>query len=254
MYNKVRAKLSGKKILIGSTLMLGSTRVTEIMARSGFDFLMVDLQHGPFDKASATDSIRALAVSETGAFARVAENSPGRINDLLDAGALGIVVPMVNSPEEAAAAVAATFYPPRGQRSKGGSATAVYGDDYDKWANDEILLMVMIETARAVERVDEILAVPGLDMCLVGTSDLSLDMNCPRDDERIRDAIGKVVAAGHRHGVSVGTAIGNVADIAKWQCMEPSFYLISHDHGLLKEASRRLAADLQQAIGREEKS
>ena len=85
------AKLSGKKILIGSTLMLGSTRVTEIMARSGFDFLMVDLQHGPFDKASATDSIRALAVSETGAFARVAENSPGRINDLLDAGAHQLV-------------------------------------------------------------------------------------------------------------------------------------------------------------------
>lgn len=250
MHNPMRTLLSAKTPLFGSTLMLGSARSAEIMARCGFDFLMVDMQHGPFDKATATDAIRALVPGPTTAIARVAENSPGAINDLLDAGAMGIVVPMVNSPEEAQAAVAAAFYPPKGVRSRGGSATAIHGDDYHAWANDEILLVVMLETARAVDRADEILAVPGVDMCLVGTSDLSLDIGCARDDAAIGEALARVAAAANRHGVGLGIGIGAVADTAKWQRFDPALYLISHDHGLLKTAGHHLADDLRRAVGR----
>lgn len=243
--NRIRLLLQNREPFLGSTLMLGSTRAAEIMSQAGFDFLMVDLQHGPFDKATATDATRSLARSATVPFARVAENSPARINDVLDAGALGVVVPMVNSAAEAAAAVQAAFYPPKGQRSKGGSATAVHGSDYAAWANEETLLMVMIETVEAVRRADEILAVPGIDLCLIGTSDLSLDMGCARNSEAVGEAIASTIAAGRAHGVAVGTAIGDPADIAKWQALAPAFYLIGHDHGLLADGSRRLTADLR---------
>jgi 4-hydroxy-2-oxoheptanedioate aldolase len=250
MRNKIRNLLLEKKTFLGSTLMLGSTRVAEVMSRAGFDFLMIDLQHGPFDKMSATDAIRAVAASETTPFARVSENTAGAVNDVLDAGALGIVVPMINSAEEASAAVRAGFYPPKGQRSKGGSATAIYGDNYGAWANAETLVTVMIETAQAVDRAEQILATPGVDMCLLGTSDLALDLNCARDGEPIRQAMAKVIAAGTKRDVAVGTAIGTVADIGKWRDLGPSFYLMSHDQGLLKDASRRMVSELKQAVGR----
>ncbi|MDQ2082229.1 aldolase/citrate lyase family protein [Xanthobacteraceae bacterium Astr-EGSB] len=248
MRNRIQSLLASGEPFIGSTLMLGSTRAAEIMSRAGFDFLMVDQQHGPFDKAGATDAIRALAPSPTVPFARVAENSPGRINDVLDAGALGVVVPMVNSAREAEAAVKAAFYPPRGQRSKGGAATAIHGDDYATWANDHVLLMVMIETSEAVEHADEILAVPGIDLCLVGTSDLSFEMGCGRTAEPIGAAIAATISAGRAHGVAVGTAIGSPEDIAKWRSLEPAFYLISHDHGLLTAGSRSLVTNLRQRL------
>jgi 4-hydroxy-2-oxoheptanedioate aldolase len=248
MRNRIRSLLQAGEPFIGSTIMLGSTRATEIMSHAGFDFLMVDLQHGPFDKASATDAIRALAPSSTIPFARVAENSPGRINDVLDAGALGVVVPMVNSAREAVAAVEAAFYPPKGRRSKGSAATSIHGADYATWANDQVLLMVMIETAEAVGRADEILAVPGIDLCLVGTSDLSFEMGCQRNAEPIGAAIAATIAAGRAHGVAVGTAIGSPADIAELQPLGPAFYLISHDHGLLADGSRRLVTSLRQEL------
>jgi 4-hydroxy-2-oxoheptanedioate aldolase len=246
MKNKIRSLIEARQPFVGSTLMLGSTRATEIMSRAGFDFLMVDLQHGPFDKGTATDAIRALVPSPTVPFARVATNSQGCINDVLDAGALGVVVPMVNSPQEAAAAVQAAFYAPKGQRSKGGSATAIHGGDYAKWANEEILLTVMIETAEAVRRADEILAVPGVDLCLIGTSDLSFEMGVARDSEPITKAIAATIAAGRAHGVAVGSAIGSPADIARLHTLNPAFYLISHDHGMLAEASRRLSDSVRQ--------
>jgi 4-hydroxy-2-oxoheptanedioate aldolase len=250
MRNRIRNLLAAGQPFIGSTLMLGSARAAEIMSRAEFDFLMVDLQHGPFDKATATDAIRALVRSPVAPFARVSENSPGRINDVLDAGALGVVVPMINSAAEAAAAVEAAYYPPKGRRSRGGSATAVHGDDYATWANDEITLMVMIETGEAVARANEILAVPGIDLCLVGTSDLATDLGCARNGEEIGEALRTTIAAGRAHGVAVGTAIGTPVDIAKWSPLKPAFYLMSHDHGILGEGSRRLSAELKEQARR----
>jgi len=250
MQNKLIKLLSEKTPFFGITLMCGSTRVTEILARSGFDFLMVDQQHGEFSKASATDSIRAIAATESVPIARVADNAPGAINDLLDAGALGVVVPMVNSRKDAEDAVRAAYYPPRGKRSKGGSAPIFYGEDYAKRANDEILLVVMIETREAVENAAEILSVSGVGMCLVGTSDLAYDMGCARDGPEVKDALARVLEAGKRSNVPVGTAIGAVSDIEKLNDLGLAFYLISHDQGMLKKAGDELASALHRALKR----
>jgi 4-hydroxy-2-oxoheptanedioate aldolase len=250
MQNKLIKLLSDKTPFCGITLMCGSTRVTEILARSNFDFLMVDLQHGEFSKASATDSIRAIASTRTIPMGRVADNTPGAINDLLDAGALGVVVPMVNSRKDAEDAVRAAFYAPLGKRSKGGSAPIFYGEDYARRANSEILLVVMIETREAVENASEILSVPGVGMCLVGTSDLAYDMGCARDGPEIKDALAKVIDAGRKSNVPVGTAIGAVPDIEKLSDLGPAFYLISHDQGLLKKAGDELSSALHRALNR----
>ncbi|WP_413737289.1 HpcH/HpaI aldolase family protein [Sodalis sp. RH21] len=250
MKNKLKELIARKIAFAGLTLNLGSTRAAEILARSGVDFLMVDLQHGNFDKNTATDSIRAIGVTGTIPLGRVADNFPGAINDVLDAGALGVVVPMVNCAGDARKAVSAAFYSPLGQRSKGGSAPIVYGDDYAVWANAEIILIVMIETAMAVEKAAEIFAVPGITACLVGTSDLALDMKCGRDSDEIRAALAKVMAAGKQHDVAVGTAVGSINEIEKLKSLAPAFYLISHDQGLLKEAGKTIAGRLMDAMGR----
>ncbi|WP_233860128.1 HpcH/HpaI aldolase family protein [Paraburkholderia sp. HD33-4] len=250
MKNKLLDLLSDKTPFAGITLMCGSTRVTEILARSNFDFLMVDLQHGEFNKASATDSVRAIAATGTVPLGRVADNAPGAINDLLDAGVLGVVVPMINSRDDAERAVRAAFYAPDGKRSKGGSAPIIFGDDYATHANNQILLVVMIETQEAVQNAAEILAVPGVGMCLIGTSDLAYDMGCERNGPEIKQALAKVINAGRKANVPVGTAIGEVSDIATVEELAPAFYLISHDQGLLKKAGGDLSASLLKAMKR----
>lgn len=250
MKNILKDKIKNRIPFAGVTLNFGSTRATEILARSGFDFLLVDLQHGNFDKNSATDSIHAILATQTVPLARIADNSPGAINDVLDAGAMGVVIPMVDNAEDAQRAVTSALYSPLGKRSKGGAAPVIYGDDYARTANDEIMIIVMLETADAVRNAEEIFAVKGISACLVGTSDLSLDMGCDRDSDILRDAINKVIAAGKKYDIPVGSAVGSTAEITKFQEPRPAFYLISHDQGLLKAAGAKLSKDLMAVMER----
>jgi 4-hydroxy-2-oxoheptanedioate aldolase len=248
--NAVIEKLRRSEFVVGVGLSLGSVRSAEILARAGFDYVMVDAQHGHFDKLLATDAIRAVASTDTVPFARPARNEAGAINDLLDAGALGIVVPMVDGPEEARAAVDASFYHPAGRRSKGSAAAVFYGADYAARANGAVALVVMIETPLAVERCDEILAVPGITACLVGASDLSFAMECPADSPRFLDAAEKVVAAGRRRGVPIGISAAGAEESAAWRRRGVAFVLASHDLALLNQCVRDHARSFQPLRGR----
>jgi 4-hydroxy-2-oxoheptanedioate aldolase len=244
----IKELLRSKKPIFGTSLLLDSTRVAEIIGRCGFDFAMVDTLHGHFDKAKATDAIRALAVTDTWPVGRVAHNDPGRINDLLDAGALGLVVPMVNSAEEAEEAVRSTFYPPKGIRSKGSVATVLYGEDYAKKANEEILLIIMIETPEAVANADAILAVPGIDACLLGTSDLMFAMGCQRDDQTLNQSISRVIETGTRNGVPVGMAVKDDQEAKRWQERGAGFFLVPHDLFILQTAAKAIAQSFGGAL------
>jgi len=179
---------------------------------------------------------------------RVAHNDPGRINDLLDAGALGLVVPMVNSAKEAAEAVSYTFYPPKGIRSKGSVATILYGEDYAQKANEEILLVIMIETPEAVASADQILAVPGVDACLLGTSDLMFAMGCKRDDIALNQSISRVIEAGARHGVPVGMAVKDDQEAKHWRDRGAGFFLVPHDLFILHTAAKALAHSFRNTL------
>lgn len=250
MWNRKSSKelLNARKPIFGTSLLLDSTRVAEIIGRCGFDFVMVDTLHGHFDKSKATDAIRALAATDTLPMGRVAHNDPGRINDLLDAGALGLVVPMVNSAKEAAEAVSYTFYPPKGIRSKGSVAAVIYGEDYAQKANEEILLVIMIETPEAVERADEILSVPGVDACLLGTSDLMFAMGCKRDDVALNQSISRVIEAGARHGVPVGMAVKDDLEAKQWRNRGAGFFLVPHDLFILHTAAKAIAHSFRSTL------
>lgn len=246
--NSIREDLAAKKPVIGTSLLLGSTRIAEIIGRCDFDFAMVDTLHGHFDKQNATDAIRALACTKTVPMGRVAHNDPGRINDLLDAGALGLVVPMVNSAKQAADAVSYTFYPPKGIRSKGSTAAALYGEDYVAEANERIALIVMIETPDAVEKADEILAVRGIDACLLGTSDLIFSMGCQRDSSELDRSISLVIEAGKRHGVVIGMAVKEAQEAEYWQAKGISLFLVPHDLFMLQKSASSLANSFRSVL------
>lgn len=178
--NRVKQKLRAGEPAIGTFMALGSTLAAEQLAHLGFDWLVIDQEHGAIDATLTQSLLQAVSTTDTVPLIRVPWNRGEWIKRALDAGAYGVIVPMVNSREEAEAAVRATRYPPLGSRSIGGSRTRLYGGpDYVEKANDEILLVVQIEHIKAVENAREILSVPGIDAYFVGPTDLCASMGLP---------------------------------------------------------------------------
>jgi len=178
--NAVKRKLRAGEPAIGTFMALGSTLGAEQLAHLGFDWLVIDQEHGAIDATLTQSLLQAISTTDTVPLIRVPWNSGDWIKRALDAGAYGLVVPMVNTREEAEAAVQATRYPPLGSRSIGGSRTRLYGGaDYVEKANDEILLIVQIEHIDAVRNAREILGVPGVDAYFIGPGDLCASMGLP---------------------------------------------------------------------------
>jgi len=207
--NTVKQKWREGKVAVGGWLQVGSSYSAEIMAHQGFDWLCIDTQHGGIDYAAAFPMLQAISTTETMPFVRVPWSEPSIIMKYLDAGAYGIIVPMVSTREDAQAAVRACRYPPLGIRSYGPNRVTLYaGSDYATRANDEVMLAVMIETAEALENLDEILSVPGVDAAYIGPSDLNQALGRgPRDDvfDDIHwDTCRRIREACERHGVIAG--------------------------------------------------
>jgi 4-hydroxy-2-oxoheptanedioate aldolase len=197
------------KVTFGGWLSIPSSFSAEIMAHQGYDWLCVDMQHGVIDYQSCVTMLQAISTTDTIPFVRVPWNEPGIIGKVLDAGAYGIIVPLVNSVEEAQAAVRACRYAPDGARSYGPIRAAYYaGADYASNANREIACIPMIETKQAVERLDDILSVPGIDAVYVGPADLSLTLGLPpamdHDDDTFHSARRAIAEGCERHGIIAG--------------------------------------------------
>ena len=195
---------------LGAWLTLREPVAAEAAALSGYDYVCVDMQHGLADDADALNMIQAVARTAATPLVRVAFNQPWLIGRALDAGALGVIVPMVNSAAEAAEAVAACRYAPVGSRSIGPMVPGNRhgGRSYVLSANDAVACIVMIETRQALEQIDEIVAVPGVDAVYVGPADLSMSLGlAPAADNPesvFQDALATVVAACQRQGVIPG--------------------------------------------------
>src|SRR3990172_8524975 len=160
---------------LGGWLTVPSSASAEVFAHAGFDWVCVDSQHGLIDYQVSVDKLRAISTTDAVPIVRVPWNEPGIIMKSLDAGAYGVIVPMVNTRAEAEAAVSYCRYAPRGVRSYGPSRAVLYsGRDYFQHANDTVLCIVMIETAQAIENLDDILSVAGVDVAYIG----------PRSEER----------------------------------------------------------------------
>lgn len=178
--NPLRAKLAAGQPVLNAWCAIASSHVAEAIAHQGVDSVTVDLQHGAIDFAAAFQMLQAISTSPATPLARVPWNEPGILTRLLDAGAYGIICPMVETQSEAEAFVAACRYPPQGTRSYGPNRVSFYaGSAYWPNANAEILLLAQIETRKAVDNVDAILTVPGLDGVYVGPGDLSLSFGAP---------------------------------------------------------------------------
>jgi len=207
--NTVKEKWAAGQTTYGGWLSIPSSFSAELMARQGFDWICVDLQHGLIDYQVALSMITAINTTPCIPFVRVPWNEPGIIGKMLDAGALGVIIPMVNSVEEAKQAVQYCRYYPEGSRSYGPiRAGLVYGLDYYKQANKDVACIPMIETGRAVESIDQILSVPGIDAVYVGPADLSITLGLyPRMDQPdkiFEEALAKVVKSCQKHNVVPG--------------------------------------------------
>ena len=213
--NTAKQKMLAGQPAVGTGARLGNPLACEWLALAGYDFVMVDNQHGAWDELTAMAAFRGIALGGSVPMVRVRQNNFADIGRMLDLGALGIVVPLVNSVEDAAAAAQAARYPPAGGRSIGPFGAGFYGPDYRAEANDQVLLRVQIESAQAVENAEAILSVEGVDGCWIGPEDLAASMGVdpatPEGHAAREAAIARVLDACRRAGKIPGFACGNDA-------------------------------------------
>ncbi len=220
--------------------------VAEIAARAGFDSLCIDMQHGLADQASAVRILQALTGTGVPVLARVPWNEPGVIMRLLDAGAAGVIVPLVSTRKDAEAAVSACRYPPVGTRSFGPVRPAITeGPGYFAGANDAVLVFAMIETRGALDELDAILSTPGLDGVYVGPADLSLALGFPPEQDSVREehqrTVKSIFAAAKRHGKFAGLHCASAEFAAQAASWGADFVTIVTDTLALKqELARRV--------------
>lgn len=206
--NAVKDLLKSGKTVVGTPTTPSAD--SAMLANAGFDFLLFDTQHAPVEPKQLIPSIQAMRGTKAAPIVRVSANRADLICFALDAGARGIIVPMVNTKEEAEAMVRSCKYSPLGDRSNSG-VRGEWGDTKDyrgylDMVNEEVVIIPMIETQQALDNIDEILSVPGLDVLLVGPSDFSIELNVPLDypNKAYQEGLDKVAAACKRHGVVPG--------------------------------------------------
>ena len=190
--NLMKQAWSAGRSVLNGWLMIPSTVTAEMMSRMGWDSLTIDLQHGLIDYGDALPMLQALSVTDVTPLVRVPSLEAGIIGKMLDAGAFGIICPMINTREQCEHFVRSCRYAPLGHRSMGPVRATMYaGADYGLKANGEIVAMAMIETVEAVHNIDAILATPGLDAIFVGPSDLSVSFGQPPGFEGLPDLGGE---------------------------------------------------------------
>jgi 4-hydroxy-2-oxoheptanedioate aldolase len=233
--NRTKAKLRAGEVVIGGLLGFNAPAVVELLGALGFDFVMFDCEHGPMDIESVEGLVRAAEAYDITPLARVPENSPPTILRFLDRGVQGVMVPHICSGEEARAAVRAAKYYPEGERSIfPAGRTANYGigsnlQEYVQAANRETMVIAMVEAIEAVERLSDILSVPGVDVIHIGPGDLSQSMGFPEPrvvDETIDRIIHETRQAGKAAGLG-GISARNTERIVEYARKGVRFFTIS---------------------------
>lgn len=249
--NEALAKWRAGQQTIGAWLSLANTHSAEMLANAGFDWICVDLQHGLIDYGDLRHMLPAISTTATTPIVRVSGNHPAEIMKVLDAGAMGVIVPMVNNRAEAEAAIAATRYPPQGGRSFGPTRAALYGGrGYAQEANDEVACIVMIETEEGIAKVDEIVSTPGLGGVYIGPADLALALGLPArgdtDDPKHIATVERIRDACKAAGVPVGIHTGGLDYTRRRLEAGFDFVTLGSDAGFMMQAA---SSDLAAARG-----
>lgn len=244
MANRLKQLWDSGTPAVNGWLAIPSGFSAEVMAQAGWDSVTVDLQHGVQDYQSMVACFQAMQSHPVLPMARVPWNEPGIVGKVLDAGAYGVICPMVNTRAEAEAFVSYCRYPPTGKRSNGPIRAGIYGvsTSYQSTANQEVLCLPMIETQEAVDNLDAILDVPGVDAVYIGPSDLGFSMGLvpvlDREEPVILDIYKKILDATKRRGLRACVHCGSPAYAKRMIAMGFHLVTISNDSGLMLGAAR----------------
>lgn len=233
MKNHLKELLDGGKVALGAQLRLGSPAIAELFGSAGFDWIVIDTEHAPQTPVSVQTQLQGAGCTDTTPIVRAAKNDPDLIKLYLDMGAMGIIVPFINTPEEAELGARACRYPPTGTRGWGPHRAARYGfnaEAYTAEIDDQVMYIPIIESAEAVANIDAIIAVSGVDSFLIGPVDLSISLGVPFDYEstEFQVATQTVLEAAHRAGKPAGMGVyGSAFDPASTiRHIEAGFRLI----------------------------
>lgn len=244
--NHALAKQRAGNVTVGPTMVYDSPDLVEQVAHLGFDWIWLDWQHGQFTEQTLNNAVARFLSVRSIPLVRVKSHEPGTINRVLDMGAMGVIVPMVQNASQARALVQAAYYPPLGMRSGGGVRLGLIAEfepweEYFAHANNEVMLVVMVETEEAVSNVVSIMQVPGVDVVLIGAGDLMIDVKAHGHDEAYHEELVQAVCEASRQ---TGTAAGytcatrEIAEEKKAQGFR--FFSLMSDHAILMAGFREI--------------
>ena len=248
MIPSIRERALNRELLTGTFINLGSPLTAEMAGAAGFDWLLVDIEHGSGDQEALGPQLQAIGGTSAAPVVRIANNDPPRFKRVLDLGASGIMVPYVSSIEEAEQAVASMRYPPRGIRGVAKlNRASGFGQDFDEYFNrshELLTTVVQIETTDAVSRIDDIAAIDGVDVLFIGPLDLSVNLGIPEqfDNPKFLEARDKVVKAAQNAGKAAGILLLNQAQVESTVEAGFTFIALGSDGGLVAAGMRNLAA------------
>lgn len=208
---KIRSKLNSGKFTVGSWMQIPSTSIAEIMGDAGYDWVAIDLEHGSMSTSQLPDLFRALELGGTLPLVRLAHGNLKEVKDALDAGAGGIIIPMIETPEQLNEVIQLACWPPEGKRGVGFSRANLYGKYFSKYSEEarKTLVIAQIEHVNAVDNIDKILEVPGLDGVMIGPYDLSASMNLTGrfDHPEFKNALSMILQSCIRLNKAAGVHI-----------------------------------------------
>jgi 2-keto-3-deoxy-L-rhamnonate aldolase RhmA len=250
--NPVKKLLREGQPALGITLTVGSAEIAAQAASLGFDFLWVEMEHSPITLESLRGMVLATRGLKAVPFARVPVNEIWTAKRVLDAGVLGVMFPFTSTPELARQAVAACKYPPHGRRGSGAGLARFRWpapESYYDFADRNIMVVIIVEEARALEEIDAIAATPGVDVIFVGTSDLSFSLGCrgQLDHPKVQDALKKIVAAGRANHKTLGAPAGDPGLIRKYMEQGFMFFQTTTELNLMARGARQLLDPLGKA-------
>ena len=240
-----KSRIASGEALLGTFLKTPHPHIVEVLAGSGLDCLCIDAEHAPFDRRDIDACVMAAQLGRLPVLVRTASNAPEQILNALDCGADGVVVPHVRSAAEARIIAASAHYGVGGRGYAGSSRAAGYGtksmSDHKLASAAKTVVIAQIEDVEALDDIDAIAAVEGIDALFIGRIDLTVSLGCETpDDAIVVAAVDRIVASCVKAGRTVGMFVSRPADVALWQEKGASLFLLGSDHGFVREGARAL--------------
>ncbi len=241
----LKARIAAGDTLLGTFLKTPHPHVVEVLASSGLDCICVDAEHAPFDRRDIDACVMAAQLGGLPVLVRTPNSAPEQILNALDCGADGVVVPHVRSADEARAVAASAHYAQGGRGYAGSSRAAGYGTrsmpDHKAASAAKTVVIAQIEDAEALDEIDAIAAVDGLDALFIGRIDLTVSLGCDSpDDPVVVAAVERVVAAGRAAGRPTGMFLSRSSDVAMWRTKGATLFLLGSDHGFIRDGAKAL--------------